>query len=91
MAFRLEGAGVSGFHETHGGILKDTLPLRDRIFLSEHAHEELQKFGKHPTRLVGFFDLKGIAGRHRVYEVQWQEIPTSKDNPGTQTMRKKAD
>lgn len=90
MAFRLEGAGVSGFHETHGGILKDTLPLRDRVFLSEHAHEELQKFGKHPTRLVGFFDLKGIAGRHRVYEVQWQEIPVSEDT-GTQTMGKKAE
>ncbi len=91
MAFRLEGAGVPGFHETHDGILKDTWPLRDRIFLSEHAHEELRRIGKHAIRLAGFFGLKGIAGRCRVYEVQWQEVPVAKDNPSTQTMGKKTD
>jgi class 3 adenylate cyclase len=75
MAFRLEGAGTSGFHETQGGLLKDSLPLHDRVFLSEHAHAELERLGGLPFRLVGFFDLKGIAGRHRVYEVLWREIP----------------
>ncbi|MFA5028371.1 MAG: FHA domain-containing protein, partial [Candidatus Methylomirabilota bacterium] len=28
MAFRLEGAGTSGFHETRGGLEKDSLPLQ---------------------------------------------------------------
>jgi class 3 adenylate cyclase len=75
MAFRLEGAGTSGFHETRGGLEKDSLPLQDRVFISEHAHGELARMGGLPCRLVGFFDLKGIAGRHRVYEVLWREIP----------------
>lgn len=75
MAFRLEGAGTSGFHETRGGLEKDSLPLQDRVFVSEHAHAELDRLGGLPCRLVGFFDLKGIAGRHRVYEVLWREIP----------------
>jgi class 3 adenylate cyclase len=75
MAFRLEGAGSSGFHETQGGLLKDTLPARDRIFISEHAYGEMERLGGVPCRLVGFFDLKGIAGRHRVYEVLWRDIP----------------
>lgn len=75
MAFRLEGAGTSGFHETRGGLEKDALPLQDRVFVSEHAHAELERLGGIPCRLVGFFDLKGIAGRHRVYEVLWRDIP----------------
>lgn len=76
MAFRLEGAGMSGFHQTSGGLEKDSLPIHDRIFISEPAHDELQKRGgRFPTRLVGFFDLKGIAGRHRVFEILWQEMP----------------
>jgi class 3 adenylate cyclase len=79
IAFRLEGVNVSGFHETRGGIVKDAVPAHDRIFVSEHAHEELQKRGGFPTRLVGFFDLKGISGRHRVFEILWQQIPTPDD------------
>jgi len=75
MAFRLEGVNVSGFHETQGGIEKDTLPIHDRIFISEHGHEELQRRGGVPSRFVGFFDLKGIAGRHRVFEILWRDLP----------------
>lgn len=67
---------MSGFHQTSGGLEKDSLPIHDRIFISEPAHDELQKRGgRFPTRLVGFFDLKGIAGRHRVFEILWQEMP----------------
>lgn len=88
MAFRLEGAGSSGFHETHGGLLKDALPQRDRIFISEHAYGELQRLGGEvPCRLVGFFDLKGIAGRHRVYEVLWRDIAVPEEQQeGTQSV-----
>jgi hypothetical protein len=89
MAFRLEGVGSSGFHETYGGILKDAMPLADRIFISEHAHGELQQVREVPCRLIGFFDLKGIAGRHRVYEILWREIPTAEEQLDTQpTVRK---
>lgn len=88
MAFRLEGAGTSGFHETRGGLLKDTLPMHDRIFLSEHAHAELERIGGIPCRLIGFFDLKGIAGRHRVYEVLWREIPDPAQDDAGKTVIK---
>ena len=91
MAFRLEGVGSSGFHETYGGILRDALPLTDRIFISEHAYGELQRMGGVPCRLVGFFDLKGIAGRHRVYEILWREIPVPEEEPETQPIIKKTE
>lgn len=86
MAFRLEAVGSSGFHETKGGIVKEDLPLHDRIFLSEHAYEELQRMGGIRSRFVGFFDLKGIAGRHRVYEVLWREIPIPDEGTATQPL-----
>jgi class 3 adenylate cyclase len=85
MAFRLEGASTSGFHETSGGLEKDSLPLHDRVFVSESAHDEiLKRGGRFPTRLVGFFDLKGLAGRHRVFEILWRELPPPDDPERTQ-------
>lgn len=91
IAFRFERVGLSGFHETYGGLLRDAVPLHDRIFISEHAHEELQRASQIPTQLVGFFDLKGIAGRHRVYEVLWREIPIPEEEAGSQTITEKTD
>jgi class 3 adenylate cyclase len=81
MAFRLESASASAFHQTHDGIDKADLALQDRIFLSEHAHDELHKPPTFPVRLVGFFDLKGIAGRHRVFEVLWRTIESTQNLP----------
>ncbi len=70
-AFRLEGLTREGFAQVEGGIEREAIPDRNRIFLDEEAAREFQSA---PTsmRFVGFCSLKGFSGLHRMYEVLWE-------------------
>jgi len=48
----------------------------NRIFLDEEAAQELEteRSAKVPLRFLGFAQLKGFAGLHRVYEVLWSAV-----------------
>jgi class 3 adenylate cyclase len=72
MASRLQSVGAVDFHQTQAGIDLDQLSEENRIFISEAVNEELAEHKHYNTRLVGFFDLKGFTGRHRVFEVLWK-------------------
>lgn len=68
MVCRIEGLKRESLVEDAGGMRREELPEQDRILLSEAARDELA-----PTfpavRYVGFFDLKGIRGRHRIFSL----------------------
>jgi len=70
-AFRLEGLTREGFAEVEGGIEREAILDRNRIFLDEEAAHELRATGI-STRFVGFCSLKGFSGLHRVYAVLWE-------------------
>ena len=71
-AFRLEGLSRESFAQVEGenGSLTE-IPERNRIFLDEEAAQELQgpRGPRIPVRFLGFAQLKGFSGLHRVYEV----------------------
>lgn len=69
-AFRLEGLTREGFTQLEGGIEREAIPDRNRIFLDEEAARELQAAAT-SMRFVGFCSLKGFSGLHRVYKVLW--------------------
>ncbi len=69
-AFRLESLSPEGFARIEGGLERDAIPDRNRIFLDEEATQELQP-GEIPLRFLGFCSLKGFSGLHQVYEVLW--------------------
>jgi class 3 adenylate cyclase len=73
MASRIENVTPTEFHQTRMGVRLEDLREENRIFVSEVVNEEISaaKVGFR-TRLVGYFDLKGFPGRHRIYEVQWK-------------------
>ena len=71
-ASRIEGAKTDQFHQTRLGITKADLEEANRILVSEVLNDELKSEPGFKTRLVGYFDFKGISGRHRVYELQWK-------------------
>jgi len=54
------------------GIKKDELAEVNRILISEVVNDELKIQANFRTRLVGYFDFKGISGRHRVFELLWK-------------------
>lgn len=70
-AFRLEGLTREGFAQVEGGIEREAILDRNRIFLDEEAARELQA-SPISMRFVGFCSLKGFSGLHRVYEVLWE-------------------
>ena len=69
MAFRIESVKIDNMHQTVVGIRKDDLPRVDRIFISEVVYRRIPAHSSLKTRCIGFFDLKGFNGRHKVFEV----------------------
>ncbi|MFZ1060648.1 MAG: hypothetical protein WAP47_15790, partial [Candidatus Rokuibacteriota bacterium] len=68
---RLEGLTPEAFASVEGDVVPARIPDRNRIFLDEEAAQEARAAGI-PLRVVGFCNLKGFSGLHRVYEVLWE-------------------
>ena len=69
MAFRVESVNIVNMHQTTLGIKKDDLPRVDRLFISESVQNLIASKSSIRTRCIGFFDLKGFPGRHKIFEV----------------------
>ncbi len=69
MAFRVESVKVDDMHQTVVGIKKDMLPRMDRIFITEVVQRMISSNSRIRTRCIGYFDLKGFTGRHKLFEV----------------------
>ncbi|MCE5250675.1 FHA domain-containing protein [bacterium] len=69
MAFRVESVKIDDMHQTVMGIKKDDMPRSDRIFIAETVQKMISNDTQIKTRCIGFFDLKGFTGRHKLFEV----------------------
>ncbi len=69
MAFRVESVKIGDMHQTMIGIRKEELPRVDRIFISEVVQKLIASKPTIKTRCIGFFDLKGFNGRHKIFEI----------------------
>ena len=69
MAFRVEGVKPEGLIPTEGGMKKEEIPLKNWIFMTENAEKEINDIEGIKPRLVGLFELKGITGLHKIYNI----------------------
>jgi len=69
MAFRIESVKLRDMHQTVIGIKKEDLPRIDRIFISEVVQNFIASKSSVNTRCIGFFELKGFHGRHKIFEI----------------------
>jgi hypothetical protein len=69
MAFRVESVKIDDMHQTVLGLKKEDMPRSDRIFITEVVYNMISNDRTIKTRCVGFFDLKGFTGRHKLYEI----------------------
>ncbi|MFC1692489.1 FHA domain-containing protein [Candidatus Latescibacterota bacterium] len=69
MAFRIESVKTGDLHQTVMGVKKDVMPRVDRIFISEVVHRMIASNKSIKSRCIGYFDLKGFTGRHKIFEV----------------------
>ncbi len=69
MTFRVEGVKPKDLIPDEGGMTAEEMPLLNRILVTQAVQQEIAKGNLGETRLIGFFELKGISGRHRIYQV----------------------
>lgn len=69
MAFRVESVKIAEMHETVVGIKKADMPRVDRIFISEAVQKLIASNSSIKIRVIGYFNLKGFNGRHKIFEV----------------------
>jgi len=69
MAFRVESVKAEAMHQTAIGIKKNMLPRIDRIFITEVVQRIIASDSQIKTRCIGYFDLKGFTGRHKIFEI----------------------
>lgn len=69
MAFRVESVKIADMHETVVGIKKEDMPRVDRLFISEVVQKLISSNSTIKIRTIGYFDLKGFNGRHKIFEV----------------------
>ena len=69
MAFRVESVKIDDMHQTVLGVKKEMMPRSDRIFITEVVQNMIANDPGLKTRCIGFFDLKGFTGRHKIFEV----------------------
>jgi class 3 adenylate cyclase len=69
MAFRVESVKIDDMHATVVGIKKDMLPRMDRLFITEVVQRLIGSDSTIKVRTIGYFDLKGFTGRHKIFEV----------------------
>ena len=69
MAFGVEGVKPEGLIPIENGMAKEDIPLDNRILITENVEKEIANIEGIKIRLVGLFELKGITGLHKVYEL----------------------
>ncbi|MEO5355928.1 MAG: HEAT repeat domain-containing protein [Nitrospirae bacterium YQR-1] len=71
MTFRVEGVKAADLVPMEGGMKPGDMPLVNRVFVTEHVIEEAKKMDGIKIQPVGFFELKGISGLHKVFELKY--------------------
>ncbi|VAX25329.1 hypothetical protein MNBD_NITROSPINAE02-673 [hydrothermal vent metagenome] len=69
MAFRLEGAKKEDITASHEGAKPDEMLEQNRILITEAVKCELEDKPKPEWCFLGFFELKGMTGLHRIYQL----------------------
>lgn len=67
--FRVEGVKAANLIPVETGMKPEEMPLLNRILITDEVRLELEKTGETQTRVVGLFELKGIAGKHKIHQV----------------------
>ncbi len=70
MTFRVEGVKPEAIIPLEDGMKQHELPLSNRILITENFAKELEESAEAEIRLVGLFELKGVTGLHRIYQLQ---------------------
>ena len=69
MTFRVEGVRPESLIPIENGMSKEEMPLVNRVLITEGAKKEIEKAKRLQIRLIGLFELKGLTGLHKLYDL----------------------
>jgi len=69
MAFRVEGVKPEDLIFIEKGLKKEEMPRKNWIFVTENVEKEVKNMEGIRIRIVGLFELKGITGLHKIYQI----------------------
>lgn len=69
MAFRVEGLKGEQMITAPDGVKPEEIPAQNRVLVTEAVYNALKNRSDYELRLLGFFELKGLTGLHRIYEL----------------------
>lgn len=69
MVFRVEGVTRNQLVPAPDGVGPEKMLEKNRVLLTEAAYKEIGANPEYSARLLGFFELKGITGLHRLYQL----------------------
>jgi HEAT repeat protein/class 3 adenylate cyclase len=75
ITFRVEGANSKDLIPADNGMAKEEMPLENYIFVTETVEKQTQNTKGLISKLVGLFELKGITGLHRIYQISERAVP----------------
>ena len=70
MTFRVEGVKPEALIPVEDGMKQHEMPLSNRILITENFAKEIEELTEVEIRLMGLFELKGITGLHRIYQLR---------------------
>jgi class 3 adenylate cyclase len=69
MTFRVEGVKPTDAIPADDCLPTEMVPLQNRIFITENIEKEISTIDTLKPQLVGLYELKGITGLHRIYNL----------------------
>jgi len=69
MAFRVESVREADMITAPDGVKPGDIPSQNRVLITEVVYNALKNDSSYNIRFLGFFELKGLTGLHRVYEL----------------------
>ncbi|MGK7345113.1 MAG: HEAT repeat domain-containing protein [Candidatus Nitrospinota bacterium M3_3B_026] len=73
MGFRVEGVTKESMIQAHPGAEPEKMLDKNRVLLTEPAYNEIREDPDYTAVFLGFFELKGITGLHRLYQLEIAE------------------
>lgn len=83
MTFRVEGVKAENLIEIEDGIKKQEMPGINRVLITETVVEEAERIKGLKANLLGLFELKGITGLHRIFDLIEENSSQKSTSPQT--------
>jgi class 3 adenylate cyclase len=87
LAFRIQGAGASNMVDVSEAEID--LPVKNCLFSGESVIEDITN-NNFDIKFLGYFEAKGLYGRHKLYDIREKAVKEPSDKPHFKVVKERA-